>query len=141
MGLRREGCVVLGVDFDPEVVADWHIQGWPAHYGDAEDPEMLGSLPLTQVRWIISGIPSYETNRTLLHALRTHRYTERVAVTAHTIQEAEHLKQYGADVVFLPFVDAAERAVGSADPSQPFSSGEIPTSPWLKHISIKFMHQ
>ena len=111
VGLRREGCVVLGVDFDPEVVADWHIQRWPAHYGDAEDPEMLGSLPLTQVRWIISAIPSYETNMTLLHSLRTHRYRGQVAVTTHTIQEAEHLKQSGADVVFLPFVDAAERAV------------------------------
>lgn len=110
-GLRRKGHAALGVDFDPEVVADWHTRGWPAHYGDVEDPELLGSLPLAQVRWIVSSIPGYEANTTLLHTLRSHGYTGRVALTAHTTQEAERLKQTGADVVFLPFADAAERAV------------------------------
>lgn len=110
-GLRRGGQALLGVDFDPEVVAEWHAQGWSAHYGDAEDLEMLASLPLTQIRWIISSIPGNEVNRTLLHTLQAHGYRGRVALTAHTMKEAEHLKQSGADVVFLPFEDAADRAV------------------------------
>ncbi len=110
-GLRRGGHALLGVDFDPEVVAEWHAQGWPAHYGDAEDLEMLASWPLTQIGWIISAIPGSEVNRTLLQNLQTHGYSGRVALTAHTSQEAEHLKHSGADVVFLPFEDAADRAV------------------------------
>ncbi|MFQ5932781.1 MAG: cation:proton antiporter, partial [Nitrospiraceae bacterium] len=110
-GLRREGYAVLGVDFDPEVVAHCHQQGWPAHYGDAEDPELLASLPLSGVRWILSSIPGHDTNLTLLHALRAHGYAGRVALTAHSTRDAELLKQSGADVVLLPFADAAERAV------------------------------
>ncbi len=110
-GLRQKGCRVLGMDFDPEVVAHWHAQGWPAHYGDAEDPDLVASLPLKAVRWIVSSIPNHEANTTLMNVLRSHRYGGCVALTAHTIREADLLKQSGADVVLLPFADAAERAV------------------------------
>lgn len=110
-GLRQKGCSVLGIDFDPEVVEHWHAQGWPAHYGDAEDPDLLASLPLNRVRWIVSSIHGHEANMTLMHVFRSHGYEGRVALTAHTIPDADLLKQAGADVVFLPFADAAERAV------------------------------
>lgn len=110
-GLREKGLVVLGVDFDPEVVAHWHAQGWPALYGDAEDPELPASLPLPHIKWIVSAIPAQSTNLTLLHALRAHGYAEQLALTAHTLREADLFKQSGADVVFLPFADAAEHAV------------------------------
>ena len=110
-GLRKKGYVVLGVDFDPEVVALWHAQGWPAFYGDAADPNLPGSLPLTRTRWVVSTIPATSTNVTLLHALRTHGYTKQLGMAAYTVREAELLKQAGVDVVLIPFADAAERAV------------------------------
>ncbi len=110
-GLRQRGCRVLGMDFDPEVVAHWQAQEWPAHYGDAEDPDLLASLPLSRVRWIVSTIPAHEANTTLMHVLRSHGYEGYVALTAHTLREADLLKQSGADMVLLPFADAAERAV------------------------------
>ncbi len=110
-GLRKEGFAVLGVDFDPEVVADCHAQGWPTHYGDAEDPELPASLPLSRARWIVSAIPGFQINLTLMQTLRARGYAGRLALTAHTIREADLLKRSGADVVLLPFADAAERAV------------------------------
>lgn len=110
-GLRQKGYVVLGVDFDPEVVALWHAQGWPAFYGDAADPNLPGSLPLSRTRWVVSTIPATSTNVTLLHALRTHGYTKQLGMAAYTVREAELLKQAGVDVVLIPFADAAERAV------------------------------
>lgn len=110
-GLRHKGYRVLGVDFDPEVVEHWHAQGWPAYYGDAADPDFLTSLPLPSAQWVVSTIPVVSINVTLLHALRSHGYLGQVTLTAHTVTVAESFKQSGADVVFLPFSDAAERAI------------------------------
>jgi Kef-type K+ transport system membrane component KefB len=110
-GLRQKGLVVLGVDFDPEVVALWHAQGWPALYGDAADPNLPASLPLDKTQWVVSTIPATSTNIALLHALRTHGYAKRLALAAYRVREAEELKQAGVDVVLIPFAHAAERAV------------------------------
>ena len=110
-GLRRSGLSVLGVDFDPEAVRAWHQQNLPAHYGDAEDPEFPATLPLEQARWVVCAIPQREVNLALLHALRHHGYAGQVALTAHTMRDAERLRAAGADAVLLPFADAAERAV------------------------------
>ncbi len=109
-GLREGGCKVLGVDFDPEVVRACHSSGIPARYGDAENPEFLATLPLGQVRWVVSSVPVREVNLVLLHSLRHHGYRGLVAVTAHTVQEVSMLKQAGADMVLLPFADAAKEA-------------------------------
>lgn len=111
-GLRQKGHTVLGVDFDPEMVTHWHTQGWPAYYGDAADPDLPTSLPLSQTKWIVSTIPVSSTNITLLHALRSHGYIGQVALAAFRSSEAELIKQSGSDVVvLLPLADAAERAV------------------------------
>jgi len=48
----------------------------------------------------------------LLHGLRDNGYTGHIAVTAHTISDAEQLQQSGADQVLIPYADAAAEAVG-----------------------------
>jgi Trk K+ transport system NAD-binding subunit len=120
-GLRQQGLQVLGVDFDPEVVAHWHAQGWPAHYGDAADPNLPTSLPLNRTQWVVSTIPASSTNLSLLHALRSHGYIRKLALAAYTVRDADAFKQAGADMVFIPFADAAERAVELLNNSQTFS--------------------
>ncbi|MGE0821155.1 MAG: cation:proton antiporter [Candidatus Binatia bacterium] len=110
-GLRRNGLSVVGVDFDPQAIAAWHAQGFAAQYGDAEDPEFPITLPLSRTQWVISAIPQYGINVILLQALRAHGYGGRVALTAHTTDDAKLLHEAGADAVLLPFADAAERAV------------------------------
>ncbi|MCS6925076.1 MAG: cation:proton antiporter [Candidatus Binatia bacterium] len=109
-GLRHQGRSVLGVDFDPEAVRVWHRHHLPARYGDAEDPEFPATLPLEHAQWVVCAIPQRHVNLALLHALRHHGYTGQIALTAHTAQDAERLRAAGADVVLLPFADAAERA-------------------------------
>ncbi len=115
--LRARGLTVLGVDFDPEAVRQWHEQGFAAVYGDASDPELIAALPLEGARWAVSAIPArgggvtHEDHRlALMDALRGQHFTGRVALTAHTEQEAAWLRQRGAALVLLPFRDAAERA-------------------------------
>lgn len=110
-GLRRRGVGVLGVDFDPEAVARCRSLGVPTHYGDAEDPEFPAGLPLSRTRWVVSTTPVREVNLALLHALRHHRYPGKVALTAHSVMDRDSLAQSGADLVLVPFADAADQAV------------------------------
>ena len=115
--LHRQGLRVLGVDFDPEAVRDWHRAGLRAVYGDATDPELLASLPLAQAGWAVSSIPGVAAGLThddhrlaLIAGLREHQFRGHIAVTAHAAGEVEELRARGADLVLLPFQDAAERA-------------------------------
>lgn len=110
-GLESRGLRVLGVDFDPRVVLQWRRDGRGARYGDAEDPELPETLPLEGVRLVVSAMPERHTNLTIMRHLREHGYRGSVALTAHTQRDAELLHRRGADLVLLPFADAAERAV------------------------------
>jgi Kef-type K+ transport system membrane component KefB len=110
-GLAERGVRVLGVDFDPVAVRSARAAGLATQYGDAEDPELPGHLPLARARWVVSTTPSLDVNRVLLHALELQGYAGRVAVTTHSPDEAEQLKAEGADVVLMPYADAADQAV------------------------------
>jgi hypothetical protein len=48
-----------------------------------------------------------------LRAVREHGYGGKVALTAHHAHDAEALKAAGADLVLLPFTDAAEVLITS----------------------------
>jgi Kef-type K+ transport system membrane component KefB len=109
--LHQRGLTVLGVDFDPQVVlARTTEDGFAAQYGDAEDPEFPASLPLRSTRWVISSLPDVETNLVLLRFLRDRGYTESIWLTAHHDEDTAILQEAGADLVLMPFLDAAERA-------------------------------
>ncbi len=110
MVLRQRGVEVLGVDFDPEAVARSRGSGIPTHYGDAEDPEFPSSIPLSRARWVVSTTPVRDVNLALLKALRHHGYTGKVALTAHSVVDRDFLIRTGADLVLLPFADAADQA-------------------------------
>lgn len=108
--LRRNGLEVFGVDFDPEIVAFWQKQGVQTLYGDADDPELTALLPLENAQWVVSTLPNYSMGLTLLHNLRSHNFKGQVALTSHNQQDADILLNAGADMVLLPFRDAAKQA-------------------------------
>ena len=108
--LRERGLNVLGVDFNPGMVADWQKQGFNSVYGDAEDPEYPGTLPLNQAQWVVSTIPQIDVNLALLDALHHYGYSGQKAVTVHSSSDAEILRESGADVILSPFADAAKEA-------------------------------
>ncbi len=109
--LRAAGFRVLGVDFDPLIVKAWRRAGLAAHYGDAEDPEFAASLPLGEVRWVISTLSEAAINVALLQGLASHGYAGCVMVTAHGAADAERLYRAGAHRVLLPYRDAARQVV------------------------------
>ncbi|MDD3650646.1 cation:proton antiporter, partial [Immundisolibacter sp.] len=125
-GLRARGLTVLGVDFDPEMVARWRARGLPAHYGDAADPEFGRSLPLAAASWVVCAIPVHGGSLThddprlaLVDALRNHGYRQRIAVAIHQPDDLPALRSRGVDLILLPMADAAAEAVDLiTDPPQ-----------------------
>jgi Kef-type K+ transport system membrane component KefB/Trk K+ transport system NAD-binding subunit len=116
--LRQHGLKVLGIDFNPELIRSWDEQDIQAIYGDATDPEFTGSLPLGGAKWAVSAVPEHQTGLThedpriaLIQALRFHGFTGRIAVTAQRSVGVDRLRAAGADIVLLPFQDAADQAV------------------------------
>ncbi|MCF6236850.1 MAG: cation:proton antiporter [Gammaproteobacteria bacterium] len=105
--LRQRGHKVLSVDFDPDLVRRQEEGGYAVRYGDAEDPEFLATLPLGQVRWVLSSLREMPVNLSLLHGLREQGFSGCIAVTAHTSHDADLLKGSGADQVLIPYADAA----------------------------------
>lgn len=139
-GLRQEGFSVLGVDFDPAAVRRWQAQGLPACYGDAGDPDFPESLPLDRARWVVCAVPQQQQGLihdnakfTLLHAVRRHGFTGKVALAAHDAHEAIEMRRQGVDVILMPFVDAARQAVeavveadeGTGETAEPGAAAEI----------------
>jgi len=116
--LRQHGLKVLGIDFNPEVIRTWDEPDVQVIYGDATDPEFTGSLPLGGAKWTISAVPEHHTGLThedpriaLIQALRFHGFAGRIAVASQRAIDVERLREAGAELVLLPFHDAADQAV------------------------------
>ncbi len=132
--LKKHGIAVLGVDFNPYAVRRWRDLGMDAEFGDATDPEFIAELPMQRAGWVVSTIPihprglSYEdSRRTLLQLVRAAGFQGRIATTSHATQDTQDLLQAGADTVFEPFQDAADRAVDLLRGGEKESRTDIPT--------------
>ncbi len=115
--LSEGGMHILGVDFDPSIVRARQREGWAAIYGDMADPDFLEHLPLSRARWVILATPvvsaalsHHDPRMLLIESLRNHGFTGKIAVAAQHAQDAEPLRNSGADLVFMPFIDAADQA-------------------------------
>ena len=108
--LTDRGHRVLGVDFDPQMVDGEDQREYHVQYGDADDPDLAASLPLRQARWVVCTIAWLKTNIMLGQSLRQHGFTGKVALTAHHTSDIDTLKNNHADLVLMPFVDAAKEA-------------------------------
>lgn len=113
----KQGFEVLGVDFDPEVIANARKTGVSAIYGDAADPELPLHIPLKNTKIIVFSFHHYMTGplivdlrRTLAKSLREHGYKGRIAATSHHPEHDLDLSDHGIDIVLSPFEDAAFHA-------------------------------
>jgi Kef-type K+ transport system membrane component KefB len=128
--LLHTGQHLLLVDFDPDVVRRWRDRGHDAVYGDACDPEFVATLPLRQAQWVIAAMPHHDRGLLqedprliLMRSLKDQGYGGRIAVTTHIRHDTAMLHDKGADLVFLPFHEAAERAVERMGSDIPSPSG------------------
>ncbi|MFN3331298.1 MAG: NAD-binding protein, partial [Caldilinea sp.] len=118
--LLRQQKTILGVDFAPDVLTKWNNRGVKVLYGDIADPELLGHLPLSKTRWVVSTVRSRELNLALVRHLRHDGFEGGVALTALNEEEADAFVAAGADIVFRPFVDAAEQAADALTQAMDF---------------------
>jgi hypothetical protein len=107
---------VLVVDFNPDLIKKWTKSD--ALFGDAFDPEFFTNLPLKGVEWVISSMPphklgelSEDPRSVMLEALKENNYKGKTAVTCYHVKSIDKFTKLGADQVFLPYRDAAKRAV------------------------------
>ncbi len=105
--LEQKGFRVFGVDFDPRSVKRWQRKGRAAQYGDADDPELMDILP-GDTQCVISTLFEKDLNLALIKYLRNVNYKGKIAVTSYYGRTAKELELAGADLILLPFVDAAE---------------------------------
>jgi Kef-type K+ transport system membrane component KefB len=112
--LEAQGRRILGVDFSPGAVQYAHQQGLDAVFGDATDPEFLAHLPIQSADWLVVAVPEHDTGLThddprdsLLKTARELGFTGRIAVAAQRESTARRLMAEGADLVLMPYRDAA----------------------------------
>ena len=137
IGIARElissGQSVLGVDFSPVAVRNARQQGFDVVYGDATDPEFLAHLPLHDADWVVSAVPEHDTGlthddprRSLLRALKDLGFRGRIGVAAHHEATADLLREAGADLVLMPYADAAAQAATLIQSKTPVSNKSVP---------------
>jgi len=141
--LRDSGLKVLGVDFSPEAVRHARERGFDVVFGDATDPEFLVHLPLQSASWLVMAVPEHDTGlthddprRALLLAVRDSGYTGKVAVAAHREATAESLAKAEADLVLMPFRDAAFAAAKMITSGAPAPSTIVEDPQGQKELTI-----
>lgn len=125
--LQDQGMRILGVDFSPGAVRYARAQGYDVVFGDATDPEFLAHLPLQHARWLVLAVPEHDTGLThddprhgLLSAARDLGFQGKIAVAAHNEAAAAALTAARADLVLMPYRDAAFAAARMiTDDTQP----------------------
>jgi len=109
--MQERGRRVVGVDFNPQAVRTWNECGGMALFGDAEDPEFLSRLPLSKIRWMVNSVRDPAITQTFLVSARHAGFGGCLAVAASSEDEVQQFYESGANLVFLPFEDAAVQAV------------------------------
>jgi Kef-type K+ transport system membrane component KefB/Trk K+ transport system NAD-binding subunit len=90
------------VDHDPEMVSILASRNIPHTYGDANDPDLLEDLKISQAELVISTVPDLETNLIILSSAKRNDNAPVVIVVTHRITNALELYNAGADYVILP---------------------------------------
>ena len=101
---------VLVVDYNPEIIMDLMKRGIPSRYGDIDDPELIGDLKLKKAKMIISTVPDFEANLSLLEKAKKKNKNIIIIMVAQKIDEALELYRQGADYVIMPHFLGAEHA-------------------------------
>ncbi len=113
VGLSDAGLKVLGVDFDPDAVKHCKDLGIPVLYGDGVDENFIEHLPLHEHMWIVSTLPDFSANKSLVDSLKAHHYTGDIAVVAREEIDGLALKKIGVPTVLYPMRDAVDYTVNA----------------------------
>ncbi|MBT0964123.1 cation:proton antiporter [Denitromonas iodatirespirans] len=120
--LHQQGVAAMGVDFDPETVRHLRHRGFAVRFGDGEDPAFLDTLPVSTAQWIVTTLPTWESNRGLLHALRAMAVPGTITGVVGDEVHRRALHEAGASRIINPFLDSADHTaqlmVDALNPSE-----------------------
>lgn len=100
--MRRMKVRFIVVDHDPDVIRVLNEKKIPCLYGSADDPDLIDALPDKKTKLVISTIPEFDVNMTLLsHVKQFHRHVNVICIANHP-SHAEKLYRAGATYVIMP---------------------------------------
>lgn len=113
LGVHRMGSNILAalkateepfvvIDFDPAVVSTLVKKDVPVLYGDSGDDEIRNLAGLSRARVVISTIPDFKDNSSLLAYLKKENPRAVKIMTSENEWEAKELYKQGVDYVILP---------------------------------------
>ena len=108
--LKKLKSSVLVIDFNPETISLLAKMGIDNAYGDADNTELLGSLPLGKIKIAISTIPDIETNLLITKNIHKRNKDAIIIILSHQISDAFKLYEAGATYVLMPHFLGGEYA-------------------------------
>lgn len=106
LALHQQEQRVVGFDADPTMLKSHLEQGRRVVYGDAEDTELLNSLPLGRIKGIILTMPDFEVRHSATELLRKLGFTGHIGTICYYTEEETELQTLGADLVVHPLTEA-----------------------------------
>ena len=107
---RKMGKKFLIVDYNPEVIRYLQSQKINCMFGDAENTSLLDELCLSKRKMIVSTIPVYEINSSMLKMIREYNNETIVIPVSNSIEDSLRLYDEGADYVIIPRFLGGEHA-------------------------------
>jgi glutathione-regulated potassium-efflux system ancillary protein KefC len=106
---NQQNTRVLGLDADPTVLQNLLADGKRVLYGDAEDAELWGKLPLAKIKGIILTMPGFEVRYSSIKQLKSLKFAGSIGTVCFHAHEENELYQLGATFVIHPFIEAGKQ--------------------------------
>lgn len=109
MAFNQQDTRVLGLDADPTVLKNLLADGRRVIYGDAEDSELWGKLPLVKIKGIILTMPEFEVRASSIKQLKDLQFAGCIGTVCFHNNEESELYRLGATFVIHPLIEAGKQ--------------------------------
>ena len=93
--------LVIGVDFDSEVVEKHKARGRNVVNGNATNPEFWDRVTVSkQIEYVLLVMPDHHAQIATIEQIRNHGFKGHIAASAKYMDELEKLKELGVDAAF-----------------------------------------
>ncbi len=107
--LSKQNQRVVGLDADPTVLENLLADGRRVVYGDAEDSELWGGLPLERLKGIIVTVPAFEVRAIAIGQLKKRGFDGQIGTICYHNEEEVQFKRLGVDFVIHPLAEAGSQ--------------------------------
>lgn len=90
------------IDFDPSTIKKLKRRGIPNYFGDAADVEFLSELPLEKSQLIISTLPEFDDQKTMIQHVRAKNKKVHIIANLYYKEHLHELYAIGTDYVMMP---------------------------------------